>query len=97
MFPDIFQSVSQYRKRSLLPDVSEADLKISGKFCRSVIEGQGNFFDFSSFMGNAVDEVSQFNRKRTPDNHCRENHKTSHIYPKASMKRINKNVTEKIE
>jgi hypothetical protein len=30
MFPDIFQSVSRYRKTWLLPDVSEADPKNLG-------------------------------------------------------------------
>ncbi|GEJ46562.1 hypothetical protein CRS_31700 [Chryseobacterium sp. ON_d1] len=48
-------------------------------------------------MGDTVDKISQFNIKRTPDNHCEKSKKAKQIYPKTSMERVNKNVTEKIE
>jgi hypothetical protein len=48
-------------------------------------------------MSNAVDKISQFNIERTPDYKRRKQQKTKQIHPKTSVKRINKNVTEKIK
>jgi hypothetical protein len=48
-------------------------------------------------MSDAVDKISQFNVKRTPNDNQRKQKKTKQIHPKSPMKCINKNVAEKIK
>lgn len=66
-------------------------------FCRPVVESQCNFPDFCSFIIKTAYEIIQPDIKRSPDNNCKKHQKTKQIYPKRSLKCINKNITENIK